>query len=97
MFIELPFQSGILIYVFRIKEVCLFTVFNFFLQQDDVAFDNLFMEASFKSYIFKLRAKMENYNVSKLLCLLFLSCRFLFIFKLERKVILTFCLGKVRK
>lgn len=33
--------------------------------QDEAQFEQLFQEASFKSYIFKLRAKMETYNVSK--------------------------------
>ena len=34
------------------------------LSQDQVEFQNLFAEATFKKYLFRLRAKMENYNVS---------------------------------
>jgi len=34
--------------------------------QNEMAYDNVFEEASFKTYIFKLRAKVETYNVSPL-------------------------------
>lgn len=32
---------------------------------DDKQFQDVFCKAAFKTYIFRLRAKMENYNVSK--------------------------------
>jgi len=32
--------------------------------QDENAFDRIFTEATFKSYVFKMRAKVEPYNVS---------------------------------
>ena len=46
-----------LIYSSAINEVC--DVF-----QDEAGFDQVFQNATFKPYIFKLRAKMETYNVS---------------------------------
>lgn len=33
--------------------------------QNENAYDQVFVDSNFKTYIFKLRAKMETYNVSK--------------------------------
>lgn len=33
--------------------------------QNEAQYDQIFNEANFKTYIFKLRAKVETYNVSK--------------------------------
>ena len=38
--------------------------FFFFWQGDDRNFDAVFSEASFKTFNFRIRAKMETYNVS---------------------------------
>ena len=37
---------------------------DFFIYQNEPAFDQIITDSTFKSYIFKLRAKMETYNVS---------------------------------
>ena len=31
---------------------------------DEQAFDNIFQQANFREYIFRVRAKVDNYNVS---------------------------------
>ena len=36
--------------------------------QNEAAFDQVFQDACFKSYVFKLRAKVETYNVRKITC-----------------------------
>ena len=33
-------------------------------ESDEQAFDNVFQQANFKEYIFRVRAKMDTYNVS---------------------------------
>ena len=38
--------------------------------QDSPDYNNAFQRANFKDYIFRVRAKMDNYNVSCVLCAL---------------------------
>jgi len=42
--------------------------------QDEAAFDHVFAEANFKSFIFRLRAKMETFNVSRRILLIYSYC-----------------------
>lgn len=54
-------MHGVLVW-HTLKEICFVFVFCFI--QNESAFDEVFQQANFKTFVFRNRVKLETYNVS---------------------------------